>query len=103
LRRRERPQPAAKALRAVVAETAPATLLAAVQRAWREAVGAKIAAEADPVAEHEGTVTVACSSSTWAHELDLMQDQIRDQLNAALAGREVEVLRFTADAARHRG
>jgi predicted nucleic acid-binding Zn ribbon protein len=99
---RRRPRPAGEALRDVLADAAPATLLASVQRAWPAAVGARIAAEAEPVAEQEGTVTVACRSATWAQELDLMQDQIRERLNAALAVREVSTLRFTADAARHR-
>jgi predicted nucleic acid-binding Zn ribbon protein len=99
---RDRLRPAGEALRNVVAETAPATLLAAVQRAWPEVVGARVAAQADPIGERDGTVTVACRSATWAQELDLMQDQIRERLNAALAGHQVSALRFTADADRHR-
>jgi predicted nucleic acid-binding Zn ribbon protein len=90
-------------LRGILADAAPATLLAAVQRAWPAAVGARIAAQAEPVAEREGTVTIACRSATWAQELDLMQDQIRARINAGLSDREVSALRFTADAAGHRG
>jgi predicted nucleic acid-binding Zn ribbon protein len=99
----DQPRPASEALRDVLAAAAPATLLAAVQRAWPPAVGAAIAAQAEPVAEHDGTVTIACRSATWAQELDLMQDRIRERLNSALGEREVKGLRFTADAARHRG
>jgi predicted nucleic acid-binding Zn ribbon protein len=87
----------------VLAATAPATLLAAVQQAWPGTVGPAIAAQAEPVAERDGTVTVACRSATWAQELDLMQDQIRERLNSALGERELKGLRFTSDAARHRG
>jgi predicted nucleic acid-binding Zn ribbon protein len=99
---RRRPRPAADALRGVLSEAAPATLLAAVQRAWPSTVGAGIAAQAEPVAEREGVVTVACRTATWANELDLMQERLRKRLNAALEGQEVRALRFTADAARHR-
>lgn len=101
-----------EALRAARAEVAPLTLLAAVQGVWAEVAGSAVAAEGEPVAERDGVVTVACRSATWAHELDLLQEELLARLNAALAGAEregegaswrVEQLRFTADAARHRG
>jgi predicted nucleic acid-binding Zn ribbon protein len=80
-----------------------------VQSCWARAVGDAIVDQAEPVAERDGTVTVACRSATWAQELDLMQDAVRKRLNAALAehGAEsdapikVTQLRFTADASRH--
>jgi predicted nucleic acid-binding Zn ribbon protein len=69
-----------------------------------------VAAEAEPVAERDGTVTVACGSATWAQELDLIAPELLERLNGALAEPELWVaqgpvreLRFTADAARHRG
>jgi predicted nucleic acid-binding Zn ribbon protein len=93
------------ALGAVRESAAPQTLLAAVQGAWRQAAGEAIAAEAEPVAEKDGIVTVACRSATWAQELDLMAPQLLDRLRAspAVAGAndELQRLRFTADAARH--
>ncbi len=104
------PQRFGKALRAARAEVAPRTLLAAVQGVWAEVAGPAVAAEGEPVAERDGVITVACRSATWAHELDLLQDELLPRLNAALAGSEreragaswrVERLRFTADAARH--
>ncbi len=89
------------ALRGALAGSAPRTLLAEVQMAWPDACGAAIAAEAEPVAERDGVITIACRSSTWASELDLMQEALRERLDAALGEGRVEGLRFTADAARH--
>jgi predicted nucleic acid-binding Zn ribbon protein len=86
----------------VRSETAPETLLAAVQSSWRAAVGDQIAAEAEPISERDGEVTVACDSATWAQELDLLSDDLLKRLNAALPEPRVTALRFTADAARHR-
>jgi predicted nucleic acid-binding Zn ribbon protein len=102
MRRRERPQQAAAAFRAALEVSAPATPLAIVQSAWRSAVGDAIAAQAQPVAERDGVVTVSCRSSTWAQELDLMQEQLLVKVNAVLAAANgveivVERLRFNAD------
>jgi predicted nucleic acid-binding Zn ribbon protein len=98
---RRSPRRAGFALREVLAGSAPKTLLASVQAAWAEACGGAIAAEAQPVAERDGVVTVACRSATWASELDLMQEELVRRLNAALEGQRVAGLRFTADGARH--
>ena len=46
--------------------------------------GAAIAAEAEPVAERDGVVTVACRSATWAQELDLLGPDLLGGLNTAL-------------------
>jgi predicted nucleic acid-binding Zn ribbon protein len=88
-------------LRGVLDRNAPKTLLAAVQSEWPRACGEAIAAEAQPVAERDGVITVACRSATWAQELDLMQQRLRAQLNRALGEPRVAGLRFTADGARH--
>jgi predicted nucleic acid-binding Zn ribbon protein len=103
-RGRDEPHPLASALDAVRAEVAPRTLLAAVQESWPQAVGATVAAQAEPVAERDGVVTVACRSATWAQELDLMQAELLPRLREALQGgpfaEGLEGVRFTADAAR---
>lgn len=90
------------ALSRVVAERAPRTLLAAVQEAWPEACGAAIAANSEPVAERDGTVTIACVSGAWAQELELMGDELRARIDALVGAERVLRLRFTADLARHR-
>jgi predicted nucleic acid-binding Zn ribbon protein len=77
-------------------ELAPATLLADVQRAWGAAVGDAIAAEAAPVSERSGVVTVSCSASVWAQELDLMAPAILARLNDALGSARVLRLRCIA-------
>jgi predicted nucleic acid-binding Zn ribbon protein len=93
------------ALAPVRSEAAPATLLAAVQELWPRVAGDAVAAEAEPVGEREGVVTVACRSATWAQELDLLQPQLLEGLREGLSERglatRLKRLRFTADAARH--
>ncbi len=101
---RDQPHPLAGALETVRAEVAPLTLLAAVQGAWSETAGATVAAQAEPVAERNGIVSVACRSATWAQELDLMQVELLERLHKRLEGGPFEAalegLRFSADAAR---
>jgi predicted nucleic acid-binding Zn ribbon protein len=77
-------------------ELAPQTLLADVQRAWPAVVGPAIAEQASPTAERGGTVTVSCSASVWAQELDLMSRQIVSGLNQALGRGAVQRLRCVA-------
>ena len=85
-----------------MAPLAPRTTLGAVQAVWEEAVGARIAAEATPVSERDGVVTVACRSSSWAAQLDLLAEQTLARLRVALPdGVAVEGLRFRADGDRY--
>jgi predicted nucleic acid-binding Zn ribbon protein len=81
-------------------ELAPETLLADVQRAWPTAVGDAIAHEAQPTAERGGVVTVSCSASVWAQELDLMAPAIIERLNQRLGSGRVSRLRCVALPAR---
>jgi predicted nucleic acid-binding Zn ribbon protein len=94
--RRAAPRPVALAVSAVRDRLEPATPLAAVQRAWTEAVGEAVAREAQPVSERAGVVTVACRSAVWAQELDLMAPAVIDRLNQAAGGPLVRGLRCTA-------
>ena len=43
-----------------------------------------MAAEAEPVAERAGRLTVSCRSATWAQELSLLAPELVQRLNAAL-------------------
>jgi predicted nucleic acid-binding Zn ribbon protein len=96
---RRTPRPVAAALSAALGDAQPETLLASVQTVWGEAVGEAIAAEAAPVSEREGVVTIACRSATWAHELELLGDQILSQVAARLApATPLRGLRFNAAA-----
>ena len=105
---RRSPRPLGAALRQARARAEPRTLLAATQSAWPTAAGDRVAAEAEPVAERDGVVTIACRSATWAQELDLLQPELVERLNGALSEADpdaidalVKGLRFTADAPRH--
>ena len=92
--RRRAPRPAAPALRAALERAAPKTPLAALQAAWVEVVGERIAAVAEPVSERGGEVTVSCTDSVWAQELDLMQGQLLQRLGDRLGERSPQSLRF---------
>jgi predicted nucleic acid-binding Zn ribbon protein len=96
MRNRRAPRPAGGAVVALVEGLAPASALAALQRAWPGAVGDLVAAQAHPSAERDGVVTVTCSSSVWAQELTLMGPQLAERLNAALRSDFVRELRFRA-------
>jgi predicted nucleic acid-binding Zn ribbon protein len=82
------------------AELAPNTLLAAVQRLWREAVGESAAEHALPTAERGGVLTVSCAEAVWAQELELMGPAIVERLNSRLPERQITRLRCLSVPAR---
>jgi predicted nucleic acid-binding Zn ribbon protein len=96
--RRRAPRPAAGAFQAALHRAAPKTPLAAVQAAWVEAVGERVAAAARPVAERDGAVVVACSDPVWTQELDLMQDRLLAALRDRLGDAAPRSLRFRVEA-----
>ncbi|MGI8903965.1 MAG: DciA family protein [Solirubrobacteraceae bacterium] len=93
---RRGPRPLAPAIEAIQDGLAPQTLLADVQRAWAEAVGEDIACEAQPTSERAGVLTISCSASVWAQELDLMGPVILERLNELLRSGQVSRLRCVA-------
>lgn len=92
--RRRAPRPAGSALRSALAAAAPKTGLASLQSVWDELVGERIAAVAQPVSERGGEVTIDCSDSVWAQELDLMQGQLLERLRERLGEHAPRSLRF---------
>jgi predicted nucleic acid-binding Zn ribbon protein len=96
--RRTAPRPLGAALERVASAAAPATTLASVQRHWADVAGEHVAAEATPIRERDGEVTVACRSSVWAAELGYLAGDLADRLNDALerseGDRPVRRLRF---------
>ncbi|MEA2272816.1 MAG: hypothetical protein QOI98_1524 [Solirubrobacteraceae bacterium] len=90
---RRAPRPAAGAIQALAESLAPATGLARIQRVWGDAVGPVIAAEATPVGEREGELTIACRAAVWAQELDLMGPQLVEKINTSLGSQAVRSLR----------
>jgi predicted nucleic acid-binding Zn ribbon protein len=93
---RRSPRPVELALNVAREQWAPETLLADVQRTWTDAVGPAISAEASPASERGGVLTVSCSASVWAQELDLMAPAILERLNASLRVGRIARLRCVA-------
>ena len=91
--RRRSSRPLALVLASLSEAAAPATTLARVQARWAGAAGPVVAAEAQPVSERDGVVTVRCSSSVWAHELSLLAPRLVEALGSAGAP-GVSSLRF---------
>ena len=59
--------------------------LAALTAAWPEVVGDAVARHAWPLRiAKDGTLHVATASSTWAHELGFLSDEILERLRAHL-------------------
>ena len=81
------------ALELLANDLAPASTLARVQSIWDQVAGPQVAHTARPTQEHEGVLTVACCSASWAQEIDLMSAELLNRLNDRLAGRPIERLR----------
>ena len=94
--RRGAPRPVGAALDGLTAALAPATLLAEVQRVWPRVAGERFARAAEPVAERDGVITVACESAVWAQELDLLSERVLERLAAELGRPAVTRLRAQA-------
>jgi predicted nucleic acid-binding Zn ribbon protein len=94
--RRRTPRPLAGAVGALAERLRPATPLGVVQGVWAQAVGPALAARAEPVAEHDGTLTVLCASGAWAQEVELMGPALVAAVNGALGEERVRAVRCTA-------
>jgi predicted nucleic acid-binding Zn ribbon protein len=90
---RSAPRALALAVGDLTASIAPASTLARVQEIWEPTVGPAIAAAARPTAEHEGVLTVTCEAAVWAHELELMGDELASRLNSQLSCDSIRRLR----------
>jgi predicted nucleic acid-binding Zn ribbon protein len=80
----------------MTATVRPATPLARIQQAWPAAVGAHVAAHAEPVRERAGVLTVYCPQAVWAQEVALMAGDYVAALNRELGEAAVERIRTTA-------
>jgi predicted nucleic acid-binding Zn ribbon protein len=92
--RRAAPRPLSGAVTNLARGLAPATTLARVQEVWERAVGPVVAAAGAPTAERAGVLTVTCTASVWAQELDLMARELIPRLNSALGSESIRELRF---------
>src|SRR4029453_212518 len=73
----------------------PGGAMAEIVRAWPEAVGDNIARNAWPArVARDGTLHVNTSSSAWAFELGLLEQQITERLREALGRDAPKGLRF---------
>ncbi|HEX8123525.1 MAG TPA: DUF721 domain-containing protein [Solirubrobacteraceae bacterium] len=99
---RRAPVPLAGAVEQLAARLEPLTPLSAVRRAWPEVAGEVVAAEAQPVSERAGVVTIQCRSAVWAQELTLLAPDLTARLNEALGAPRVTELRCTAAPRRSR-
>ena len=100
--RRLAPRPLTAALERALPGARPAGLLPEVQAVWAEVAGEVLARSATPVSEREGTVTLACESAVWAHELELLAPDLCRRLNARLTHGAVQRLRFVVGSASNR-
>lgn len=89
-------RPASLALGEALERSAPQTELAGVQTVWRAAVGDAVAAQAEPVAERDGVLTIRCRSATWAQELSLMETELLERLHELLGERSPSSLKLLA-------
>jgi predicted nucleic acid-binding Zn ribbon protein len=90
---RTAPRQLAEAVLGFTAAIAPVTPLARVQEAWERAVGPVLSHAAQPISEHDGVLSIACSSAVWAQELSLMEVELLHRLNTALGEPLVRALR----------
>ena len=68
----------------------------AAAAAWADVVGSAAAAHSVPVRRtRAGVLTVACSSASWAQELTMRRDELRERLLARAPDTGVTALRFS--------
>lgn len=95
--RRRSPKLIADSVTSLVGTVAPLTVLARVQVIWKAAVGEAIAREAEPVFERAGILSIACRSSVWANEIELLSNQLITKINEELKSQSVSSLRIKID------
>ncbi len=61
---------------------------------WPKIVGADVAQHTEPISLIEGKLLVQCSSTAWATQLTLAQNDILSTIRASAPGALVEAVRF---------
>lgn len=61
---------------------------------WATIVGADVASHTEPISLLEGKLLVKCSSTAWATQLTLAQNEILATIRASAPGALVEAIRF---------
>lgn len=93
---RRAPRRLSAALDGLTATLIPPTKLARVQLIWAHVVGEAIAEAGHPTAERDGLLTVTCSDSVWAQEIELMGAELVGRINEALGEELIQRLRSRA-------
>lgn len=65
---------------------------------WAEVVGTDTAAKSTPEGLHDGVLTVRCSSTAWATQLRLMQDEIVQKLTVQFKDLNITELKLLGPA-----
>ena len=66
---------------------------------WRSIVGEEVAEHTEPISLLDGTLLIKCSSTSWATQMGLMQDQLLQTLQKSAPGVLVDSLRFMGPSA----
>jgi len=95
LAHRRAPRALSHALERFTERLEPATELARTQRAWPSVTRAlPAAAGGSPTALRDGVLSITCTSSVWAQELQWMGDELIACLNGVLGEEAVRELRL---------
>jgi hypothetical protein len=90
-----KPERIGDAVRRELGRLGPGGAIAEVVAVWPDAVGDSIATNAWPARiARDGTLHVATSSSAWAFELGLLEEELRRRLLERLGEKTPERLRF---------
>jgi predicted nucleic acid-binding Zn ribbon protein len=66
---------------------------------WENIVGSDVATHTTPISIYDGALLIQCSSTAWATQMQVVQDQLLATITASAPGALVESLRFTGPAA----
>lgn len=61
---------------------------------WQDAVGAPVAARAQPAGYRDGVLSVRVAGAAWMQELQFMKEEVRERLNARLGAELIRDIYF---------
>ena len=62
---------------------------------WKEVVGEEIADRAEPISLLDGILLIKCTTTAWATQMSMMENEILSTIQKSAPGALVESLRFT--------
>lgn len=66
---------------------------------WRAIVGDEVAEHTEPISLLDGTLLIKCSSTSWATQMGLMEQELLETLQKSAPGVLVDSLRFMGPSA----